>query len=43
MTLPNATIFQFGENIEKVNYEETEHFSILKNFLNNPEAFLRHL
>jgi predicted ATPase len=43
MTLPNATIFQFGENIEKVNYEETEHFSILKNFLNNPDAFLRHL
>lgn len=43
MTLPNATIFQFGDQIEKVNYEDTEHFTVLKNFLNNPEAFLRHL
>jgi len=43
MTLPNATIYQFSETIQKVNYEETEHFTILKNFLNNPEAFLRHL
>jgi predicted ATPase len=43
MTLPKATIFQFGEQIQKVNYEDTEHFTILKNFLNNPDAFLRHL
>jgi predicted ATPase len=43
MTLPNATLFQFGDSIQKVNYEETEHFTIMKNFLNNPDAFLRHL
>lgn len=43
MTLPNSTIFQFGDQIQKVNYEDTEHFTILKNFLNNPDAFLRHL
>ncbi|MDR7128192.1 putative ATPase [Algoriphagus sp. 4150] len=43
MTLPNATIFQFGDKIRKVDYQETEHFTILKNFLNNPEAFLRYL
>jgi predicted ATPase len=43
MTLPNATIFQFSDSIQKVSYEETEHFTILKNFLNNPEAFLRYL
>ncbi|MCH6235245.1 hypothetical protein [Cognataquiflexum rubidum] len=43
MTLPNATIYQFTEKIQKVNYEDTEHFTIMKNFLNNPEAFLRYL
>lgn len=43
MTLPNATIFQFDDTIQKVNYDETEHFTIMKNFLNNPEAFLRYL
>jgi predicted ATPase len=43
MTLPNATIYQFGESIQNVKYEDTEHFTILKSFLNNPEAFLRYL
>lgn len=43
MTLPNATIYQFSDSIQKVNYEDTEHFTIMKNFLNNPEAFLRYL
>ena len=43
MTLPNATIFQFGDKIQQVDYEDTEHFTILKNFLNNPDAYLRHL
>jgi len=43
MTLPNATIYQFGNSIQKIKYEDTEHFTILKNFLNNPEAFLRYL
>ncbi|MCS4435425.1 AAA family ATPase [Aquiflexum gelatinilyticum] len=43
MTLPKATIYQFGDSIQKVKYEDTEHFTILKSFLNNPEAFLRYL
>lgn len=43
MTLPNATIFQFSETIQKVRFDETEHFTIMKNFLNNPQAFLRYL
>lgn len=43
MTLPNATIFQFSDTIQQVKYDETEHFTIMKNFLNNPEAFLRYL
>ncbi len=43
MSLPEAQIFQFDEQVHEVKVEETEHFSILKNFLNNPEAFLRFL
>jgi predicted ATPase len=43
MTLPNATIYQFADTIQKVKFDETEHFTIMKNFLNNPEAFLRYL
>ncbi len=43
MTIPNSTIYQFSDTIEKVQYEDTEHFTILKNFLNNPEGFLRYL
>ena len=43
MTLPNATIFQFSETLQKVRFDETEHFTIMKNFLNNPESFLRYL
>lgn len=44
MTLPNSQIFQFEEEtISEVNYKDTEHFTILKQFLNNPEAFTRYL
>jgi len=43
MTLPNSNLFEFADQIQKVSYEETEHFTLLKNFMNNPDAFLRHL
>jgi len=43
MTLPNSQLFEFNETINEVNYQDTEHFTILKQFLNNPEAFTRHL
>ncbi len=43
MCLPKAQVFQFEESMKKVSVEETEHFTILKNFLNNPDAFLRFL
>lgn len=43
MSLPDAQILQFDESVHQVTVEETEHFSIMKNFLNNPEAFLRFL
>lgn len=43
MSLPEAQIMQFDDTVHEVKVEETEHFTIMKNFLNNPEAFLRYL
>lgn len=44
MALPGATLYEVtDENMKQVTLEETEHYSITKSFLNNPEAYLRHL
>lgn len=44
MSFPGATIFSFDAvPIEKILYEEVEHVSLTRDFLNNPESFLRHL
>lgn len=44
MAYPNATIYQFSESgIEQVEYTETEHYTITKEFLNKPEKLLRYL
>lgn len=43
MTLPNSQLYEFGESIEETSFEETEHFTVMKQFLNNPEAFTRFL
>jgi predicted ATPase len=44
MGIPNATIYQVTEDgMEQVAYRETTHYSITKNFLDNPEGFLRYL
>ena len=44
MTFPNAQILEFSQNgIESVNYRDTEHFRISKNFLDNPEKMLHYL
>lgn len=41
---PGAAIYHFDENgVRETCYEETEHFSLTKSFLNNPGAYLRHL
>jgi len=41
---PGATIFQFDEaGVSETNYEDTEHFSLTKSFLENPKLYLRHL
>jgi predicted ATPase len=44
MAFPNATILSFdGARIRAVKYEELEHVTLTRSFLNNPEAYLKHL
>lgn len=44
MAFPNAEIFEFSENgIKKANYQDTEHYTVTKNFLSNPERMLKYL
>ncbi|TWR27302.1 AAA family ATPase [Mucilaginibacter achroorhodeus] len=41
---PSATVLQFDDSgITEVSYTDTEHFTLTKSFLNNPELYLRHL
>lgn len=40
MGYPDAWIYQFKEGLEKVKYEETEHYEITKAFLNNTQKML---
>ncbi len=42
MAFPDAAVFEFSENgIEKMDYKETEHFQIMKNFLHDPERMMK--
>ena len=44
LAYPNATIYQIENGqIQQTNYDELEHVTITRSFLNNPEAYLRHL
>jgi len=44
MAYPGATIYEVNEDgMKEVTLEETEHYSVTKSFLNNPEIYLRHL
>ena len=44
LAFPNAEIFEFSDSgIEKVDYKETEHYTITKQFLDNPEKMLHYL
>lgn len=41
MTFPNSEILEFSENgINRTSYQNTEHFTITKHFLENPEKIL---
>jgi predicted ATPase len=44
MAYPDAQILSFdGPDIKKLTYEEVEHVSLTKSFLNNPDNYLRRL
>jgi predicted ATPase len=44
MTFPDAEILEFSEEgIKKVNYHDTDHYKITKQFLDNPEKMLHYL
>jgi predicted ATPase len=44
MAFPDAEILSFdGGQIRKVNYAELEHVTLTREFLNDPEAYLRYL
>jgi predicted ATPase len=43
LSYPNAIVLNLDNNMEEIDYKETEHFKLTKNFLNNPESYFRHL
>jgi predicted ATPase len=44
MAIPGAKIYEVSEEgMTQVSLEETEHYTITKSFLNDPELYLRHL
>ena len=44
LAFPEAQILFFNQGkIREVKYEELEHVQLTKDFLNNPDSFLRHL
>lgn len=44
MAFPEATILDFGQTpLKKVEYDSVEHVALTRDFLNNPETFLRRL
>lgn len=40
MAYPDADIFVIDEELKKIKYEETEHYQITRNFLNNTRNML---
>ena len=44
LSYPDALIYSFDDgNIKQVNYEDTEHFQLTKDFLNNRERYFKRL
>lgn len=40
MSYPDAVIYQVDEGYKKVKYRDTEHYQVMRTFLNNPERML---
>jgi predicted ATPase len=44
LTLPGATVLSIEDGaLREVNYRDTEHFQLTRDFLNAPERYHRHL
>lgn len=43
LSYPNAIVLNIDNNFEEIDYKDTEHFKLTKNFLNNPDSYFRHL
>jgi hypothetical protein len=44
LAYPNSTIYSCdGKELKTINYKDTKHYEITKDFLNNPEQYLKHL
>ncbi|MBQ4269745.1 MAG: AAA family ATPase [Clostridia bacterium] len=44
MAMPNSDVYQLSkENIEKVPFRETEHYTLTRRFLENPDKMLKYL
>ena len=44
MAYPNATLYRLGtERIAPIAYEDTEHYTITRDFLNSPDRFFKTL
>lgn len=44
MSLPDSEVLAIGDNgVSRVDYRETEHFQLMRRFLDNPERFLQYL
>ncbi len=44
MTFPAAEILELSETgIKSVSYRDTEHYQLIKQILDNPDGFLKHL
>ena len=43
LAFPGAWIYQLGDGIDRVAYEDTDAFQLTKAFVDGPERFLRHL
>jgi predicted ATPase len=40
---PGATIFNVDDGLQKIDYQDTTHYQFTKSFLENPDAYFKHL
>jgi len=44
MAFPGARVYEFSEEgIEEKDYRETEHFQLMKSFMQNPDRMMRYI